>query len=132
MSMRFVVRNTQQIAHALEQFQAKMIPDRPYEVWMKPFRQRRSLDQNAKMHVMIRELAKHLGYSESELKDALKSEYGEKAVMHVGGREMTVPKSTTDYDVKEAGEMIEIIQMIAAETGCVFQNAEIHNAGGQG
>lgn len=121
--MRVIVRDEGQLRGAFAGFVQKMVPGKPYEVWIRPFKARRSLDQNAKMHVMIRELGKHLGYSEAEMKDVVKNEYGPKRTVRVGDRDHVIPKSTADYNVEEAGEMIEVLHMIGAETGCVFQEA---------
>lgn len=132
--MRVIVRNEGQLRGAFSSFIGAMVHGKPYEVWIRPFKQRRSLDQNAKMHVMIRELAKHIGYSESEMKNVLKSEYGPVHSVRIGDRDIVVPKSTADYDRAQAGEMIELIQMLGAETGCVFQEAtdtEADNGCGQ-
>lgn len=130
--MRSVVQNEGQLRGAFSAFAAAMAPGKPYEIYMKPFRRRRTLDQNAKMHAMIRTLALHLGYSESEMKNVLKSEYGPVVKVELGDRQVIVPKSTADYDVAECGEMIEIINMVGAETGCAFEDPEDAEGGDGG
>ncbi len=124
MSMRVIVRDEGALRAAIPGFVSKMVPGKPYEVWIRPFKRRRSLDQNAKMHAMIRELAKHIGYSETELKDYLKSAYGPHETRNLFGSDTVVPKSTSNYTVDEAGEMIEILYMHGAEVGCVYQDAQ--------
>lgn len=107
--------------------------EKPLEVIVKPFRAKRSLDQNAKMHVMIRELADHIGYSQTELKDYLKSEYGPTKTIQIGDKQRVIPMSTAEYNRAEAAEIIEILYMLGAECGYAFQepaNAEGSNGRG--
>ncbi len=132
MSMRVIVRDEGALRAAIPGFVAKMVPGKPYEVWCRPFKRRRSIDQNAKMHVMIRELARHVGHSEGELKDYLKEEYGPKEKRTMFGRTYVGPKSTADYNVEEASEIIEILHMLGAEVGCGFQDTETDNGRGAG
>jgi hypothetical protein len=96
----------------------------PMEVVVKPFRSRRSLDQNAKMHVMIRDLAAHLGYTQSELKDYLKHEYGPTKTLQIGETQKVIPLSTSEYNRAEAGEIIEILYMLGAECGYAFEEPQ--------
>jgi hypothetical protein len=121
--MRAVVRSKLEAANWVS-FKSNMVDGRPYEIQVKPFKRKRTLDQNAKMHVMMRELAAHIGYSDSEFKDFVKLEYGPKQVSRIGDKDYLLPKSTRDYNVAECGEIIEILYMLAAECGHSFQETE--------
>lgn len=129
---RGVVRSREEAAFWCE-WRSGMIDGKPYSVEVRPFKPKRTLDQNAKMHVMIRELATHIGYSDSELKDFLKAEYGPTKTIQIGESQKAIPVSTSEYNRTEAGEMIEILYMLGAECGYAFQepeNAAPGDAGG--
>lgn len=79
----------------------------------------KTTSQNALMHVLIRELADHVGYGEEELKQYFKSECGPRKIIEVNGKIYAIPKSMTDYTREEASDMIEQIHRIAAEAGAV-------------
>jgi hypothetical protein len=123
--MRSVIRNE----NGWRQLGAKLIWDgKPYEVVVRPFKRKRTLSQNAKMHAMMRELAQHIGYSDGELKDYIKSEHGPKKTITIGDEHSTVPVSTKDYNVSECGDIIEVLFRLGAECGCSY--SETNNAGG--
>ena len=90
---------------------------------IKPYQRPRSLPQNAKTNIMIRELAKHLGYGFDELKFWLKLEYGPAKEVVFGGKVKSIPVSTTEYSREQTSELIAQIERIAAEEGFRFSDA---------
>ena len=130
--MRKIVRSREEAARWIITDTAGIQNGRPFEILVKPFKRRRTLDQNAKMHAMIREVAQHVGYSDGELKDYIKSEYGPKRKVRIGKREVVIPKSTRDYNVMECADIIEVLYMLGAECGCVFQDPENAEGGNGG
>ena len=97
--------------------------EKPQLVTVEDYKPPRSLTQNAKLHVMIRTLADKVGYSESELKDWFKHEFGPQKRLEfegkwgVGQRVKVIPKSTTEYTREEMAQMIEHVDRICAENG---------------
>ena len=83
----------------------------------------KSHEQNAYLHLAIRQLASHLGMGESELKDALKAEYGPEKVVRLGNQTTVIRKSVAEYSKAEAGAMIEHVERIAAECGLLLAPA---------
>lgn len=81
----------------------------------------KSREQNAYLHLAIRQLANHVGMGESELKDVLKAEYGPEETRRVGNLCSVVKKSMATYSKQEAGDMIEHVQRIAAECGLLLE-----------
>ena len=78
-------------------------------------------EQNAYLHLAIRQLANHVGMAESDLKDLLKSEYGPEDVLRVGSVCGVVKKSMSKYSLEEAANMIEHVERIAAECGLLLE-----------
>ena len=78
-------------------------------------------EQNAYLHLAIRQLANHVGMSESDLKDLLKSEYGPEDTLRVGSVCGVVKKSMSKYSLEEAANMIEHVERIAAECGLLLE-----------
>ncbi len=97
--------------------------EKPQLVEIRPYKPPRSLEQNARMHSMFRQLANFTGYSESEIKDYCKSEVGPHKVIAID-QVKDVPKGTSEYSKLEASDMIEHLYRIGAEVGCVFTDGE--------
>jgi hypothetical protein len=84
------------------------------------YRAPRSLPQNAKLHAMIGELAKEVGYAPSELKDWFKVEFGPKKRFEYRGIVKMIPKSTAEYSKLQMIDFIDQIYRVAAEMGYTF------------
>lgn len=101
---------------------------KPMIISIRPFESVRSIDQNAKIHVMIRALAEHTGYSENEMKLIVKSQYGPYKRVYVKHKDEAttsplsreIPKSTTEYTRPECSDFIERLYQLGAEIGCTF------------
>jgi len=83
----------------------------------------RTREQNAFLHLAIRQLANHVGMSETELKEVLKSEFGPEETVRVGNLTTVVRKSMSKYSTLEASAMIEHVERIAAECGLLIEPA---------
>lgn len=95
-----------------------------YQVTISRKRAKRSLEQNAKLHVLIGQLATHLGYTPDELKDVIKHMFGRKKVIEMAGNRTLVPVSTTEYTKAEMSDIIEHIYRLAAEYGAELEAPE--------
>lgn len=76
---------------------------------------KRSLRQNAFLHLVIGMLADHTGYSHSEMKQLLKDEFGlySVAINKKTGEEFRVYKSTAKLNKTEFAEFTEKILLLA-------------------
>ena len=119
--MKFVIRTRNEFLNVADRL-APELDGKPYQVTVKPFQRDRSLDQNSKFHAMLRELAAHCGYTESEMKDWAKAELGLTKLIQIGERTIEVPLPSSEYTVDQFGDLIERIYQVGAEVGCVFQN----------
>ena len=125
--MKIVIRNRDEGLQAINDFYSLQGTDltEPKLLEVKRYRPPRSLPQNAKLHVMIGELADHTGYSPSELKEWLKLEYGIYQKITISGKSANIPLSTASYTKQQMAELIGHIERIGAELG--FQFSEITN-----
>ena len=85
---------------------AGLLDGTPKTITLQPFKRPRTLDQNAMMHVMFRELASHCGYTESEIKEYFKQEHGYTKTIEISGKITEIPKPTSEYNVEECTLMI--------------------------
>lgn len=96
--------------------------EKPKLVTIEDYKPPRSLSQNARLHCMIRALADATGYSESELKDFVKAEYGEKRRVQVGDVDKLVPLSTTEYNRSQMMALIEQVDRLCAENNVYVED----------
>jgi hypothetical protein len=108
-----------------------VLTGKPMTITLEKFKRPRTNDQNAKLHVLFRELAEHTGHSPEEIKEFFKQEFGPKAAIklkvpmthaYASTRRM-VPVSTTLYSVDQLNEMIERVYQVGAQAGCQFEEA---------
>lgn len=126
--MRAVVRSLDDL-HAFADRCARegVLDGKPMTVSIRKFHRPRTVDQNKKLHAMFRDLAEHTGYSESNIKDYFKAEFGPTMALNLPKIDDTadygpvnVPKGTSRYTVQEMSAMVERVYQVGAECGCVF------------
>ena len=93
---------------------------KPYTVTIKRFIRPRTLDQNAKLHAMIRELALHVGHTPEEVKEFIKAELGPVKTIKIGDASKTIPQGSSEWDVEICSYVIEELYRIGAEVGCAY------------
>ena len=113
--MRFVILNDDQLVSAVSDIRTELEFGRPLQLEVKPFKRNRTLSQNAKIHSMIRDLSMHTGYTESEMKEIVKSAYGPTKCDVIGGEEVAYTKPTSQYDVEEMASFVERLYQLGAE-----------------
>ncbi len=120
--MKSVVRNTDELLRFCNRVMENLGGDfnAPYTVSFVPFKRPRSLDQNAKLHAMLRDLSMHTGYTEKMMKELVKAQFGPLTTIQVGGKSRAFPKETSEYSVDEMSDLIEHIYKLGAEIGCQF------------
>jgi hypothetical protein len=125
--MRAVVRNDRDLTLYVGRVVKKLGSDlggKPYTISLRRFHRPRTTDQNAKCHAMMREVAEHAGYSEGEIKDYIKTEFGPKRMIKLLDEHKEVPVSSTEWNVLVCSKIIDHLYEIGAHIGCVFQEAD--------
>lgn len=117
--MRAVIRNRNDLFRFAESVDAKL-DGKPYTITVKRFHRPRTLEQNAKLHAMINELADHCGYTASEMKDIVKAEFAKEVERRIANRSIRIPQPTSEMTVMDMSEMIERLYQLGAEVGCQF------------
>ncbi len=97
---------------------------RPVLVTISKYVPPRSLNQLAVLHSAIRQLAKEVGHTPSELKEWLKLEHGPTESVEVGGRAHVLPVSMGRYSRQQASDMLDNVQRIAADLGVLIEPKE--------
>lgn len=122
--MKIVIRSRDEGLQAINDFYSLHGTDltEPKLLEVKRYKPPRSLSQNAKLHVMVNELANHVGYSPSELKEWVKREYGVYQEITILGSTTNIPLSTTSYTKQQMAELIGHIERIGAELGFQFSD----------
>lgn len=85
-------------------------------------RKKRTLSQNAYMHVIFKLYGLEFGYTEKEAKDVLKDESGDIFQYEKNGREFL--RSTKDLSKDEAQLFIDWVLTFAAMQGCYIPSSE--------
>ena len=98
---------------------------KPYTVSLARFYRPKTLEQNAKYHAMIADIAVHIGYSNSEVKDYVKAEFGPVDTITIAGKTKSIPKSVSKYTVQEMSAAIETLYRVGADAGVEWHDAEL-------
>lgn len=122
-----VVRSEQDLQKFVSQVVSKLgdnLSDKPWTVSIRRFYRIRTLNQNAKFHAMIHDIAEHIGYERpDDIKDYVKSEFGWKKTVKIGSNIADIPMSTTEYNIEQFGFMIDRLYQLGAELGVEWKNA---------
>ena len=120
--MRSICRSRNAAIRFVDQLCSEIGEDwnKPYLISAKVFKPPRTNPQNAKLHAMFRDLSAHTGFSEQEVKDWLKLEYGPKKVVQIGDTVKSIPKGTSEYTREEFSDFIDRVFQVGAEIDCVF------------
>ena len=94
---------------------------KPFTIEIKPFKQPRTLSQNAKIHAMFNELAEATGHTPNEIKEYIKSEFCPRKTIEIGGRIIDVPMGTSELSAAQMSNFVENIYQVGAMAGVVFQ-----------
>lgn len=78
-----------------------------WEVVIRPWRAKRSDEQNALFHVIVSKVATATGNDPEDVKSYLKGEFGPKRAVVIHGETRMVPKESSSYTAEEMSEMID-------------------------
>lgn len=96
----------------------------PQLIEIKKFKPPRSLEQNALLHCLFREVANHVGRPEDEIKEIFKYQYGTMKKLELYGDVTYVPKGTSEYNKQELSDMVEQVYRKGAEWGVEFSDVD--------
>ena len=106
------------------------ITEKPWEVIIQEYKPKRTLEQNAKWHAMIRDLAQELGYDPKQMKNIVKDELGYSRKFEYswidsnGNKKTEVSKlyaRTSKMKIDQLNTLIEQTYQLAAEQGVILQ-----------
>lgn len=120
---QYILRNDRIRDNAVSLIKSLTISEeRLIKITVEDYEENRSLEQNAKLHAMLGELADQTGYRLDEIKSIILIELGHcKHVVDPDGNEYKIPKSTSKMSVKKLSELIEEIYQWSAENGFVLR-----------
>lgn len=91
--------------------------DRAYTVKITQNKDRRTLDQNSKFHVMCQELGDTLGYTCEEVKKLVKNELGFYEIIDGNLGKVKRLDSSADWDTEKMSRAIEQLNIWAIDCG---------------
>ena len=89
--------------------------DKAFEVEIRPYRSRRTVDQNSKFHAMCQELGQEIGYTAAELKKLVKHELGYYQIIDGPCGKIKRLESSADWNTERMAEAIEQLHRWGAE-----------------
>jgi len=117
MEKRFVLRNEKVAEHAVSAVLAAAEEGTTNEVLIRPYKSRRSRDQNDMMWAIMRAIAKHTGDDVNSVKEVLQRKFLGLQTKEALGDTVTFIRPTSDLNVEEFSEFLEQLQAFANEWG---------------
>lgn len=109
----------------LASFILGLSPEKDWQITVEPYRKKRSLNQNAYLHMILGVIANETGNSIEDVKEFYKYQYlGTKPIL-VGEIDCFVSRSTTELSTKEMADFTEkIIAHAQTELGIILPAQE--------
>lgn len=121
MEQTFVLRNTDILKRLLTVLSALPIGGGDlFEVVVRKHKEKRTLDQNAKWHSMVREISSHMNYTPEEMKCIVKYALGYYHPIKGKVETILVYDETHNMSVEQLSELIEQTYEWAASKGVVL------------
>lgn len=124
--MQFVLRNADILARVEAYLRRCLVAGELVDVRVQPHQEKRSLEQNAKLHALCNDIAEQRQWAgewldtESWKRLFVAALYGQKVVPGVEGGFVVFNKRTSKMTIEECSELIEYIQHWAVENGVKF------------
>lgn len=117
MKRRFLIKTNADAPYFVREFES-LIFDGPHEVVVQPFRKRISDDKRAVLHILLRALADHTGYTVGGLK-AILAQDGQWPLDTVEwkGKQRRVRKETMDLTDEECRDLIVVVEGLCIDMG---------------
>lgn len=96
-------------------FIQRLSADKQWTVSIRPYRKKRTLDQNALIHGWFAIIARETGNDPGDVKEALKTEFLPPRFVELNGKTVEVRRETSKLDTKELAEFANRIQAWAAQ-----------------
>jgi len=98
--------------------------DGSMEVIIQEYKSSRSLEANAYYHVVIKDIAKHIGYTPEEVKTITKYALGFYHTIQGKEQELMVFDATSKMNVEDMGNIIELTVQWGLDKGVRFSQPE--------
>ena len=109
---------TQKSLTQIQEYLSKCVEsDERFLVTVGKYKSNRSLEQNAKLHGLLRDIAQFTGNTVGEIKDYVCGEFLGEQTYEWQGQTRTRRVPTSELSVTEFGELIERVQQLAVELG---------------
>ena len=119
--MGFPVRHYEDAIRVLSQV---TFDGRLYLLTIKPYKEPRSLDQNKKLHAMLRDIALHTGFTEHETKEICKAKFAPLVTKSFGKGQITLPKGTSEMSTDECSQFVERLYALGAELNVTWSEPD--------
>ena len=126
MNRRFLLTSRAALSAALAEFAEYQVDAKhPHELVLRPFEKRMDDAKRSVLHLMLRALSQHTGYSIDELK-AMLAQDGEWPVVSKEwrGKVRRVRKPTMELTAAESKQVIAAVEAICASEGVSWGRAE--------
>ena len=118
MSPSFILRNADVRERAIERLRMlKLDVPEPWGVWIAPYKQIRTLEQNAAYFRVVDAIRKATGHSKNVLHMYLKETVLGKEVAEIRGKQVEAVRSSAKTDRGDFSELIEAAYELAGELG---------------
>lgn len=91
--------------------------DKAMEVLIRPYKEKKTGEQEAFFHVLCRELSKATGYTEGEIKEYIKRDVFGQREIRIGDRTTSVGISSSKLPREQYSELIEGAYRVGADAG---------------
>jgi hypothetical protein len=93
-----------------------------WQVTVRPYKSKRTLEQNSRLWVLYNELGQHIGHTADEVHELMGYQFL-RELKTINGQAVEVIKSTTKLDTKAMTDYQDSIVRWAAQIGYVFEDA---------
>jgi hypothetical protein len=113
----WVLRTPEVLDNALRAIAEAMAEDKIFRLTLEPYRKPRTLPQNNTLHMWIHEISEQSGHSPGEVKDVIKDQFYPRKEAFAFGVYRVIPKSTSELDVGEMGDVMTQVHAWAIDFG---------------
>ena len=116
----YIIRPDNNVLDAVHLHLSKLHPQKSFDVTIEPHKAKRTLQQNAYIHVLADLLVEFSGYTLVQIKRMLAAKCDLFDIYPINGKMEKSPKHTSDMTVKELNEVISMAQTLCMELGIKY------------